>query len=1089
MGVEPVRSRRFAILPLGLTLFFLACGGGGSTAGDLACAVNADCPSDLCLGGRCSSNESDPDHDGLATADERRLGLDPLDPDTDGDGIPDGIEVGADPFHPIDTDGDGRIDAQESALVDRDGDCVPDQFDPRDDVADATPPEVARYACSQKGVCGRNPAQIQAGCTDGIAACAYDEVPDWHAPSPDCAAHPTDCYEARCDGLDNDCDGRTDEGFSLAGVPLGRPCTAAGNCGGGVVECAADDSTRTRCSAAPGGSQDASTAETCNGLDDDCDGSTDEDLAWHGVALGQPCTGRGECGEGVVECRLDGTAGCSSEAGGSDDRSIPESCNRLDDDCDGITDNDVEFSDPEELCPPKGVCAEWRGRVAVQCVNGQARCDFSEVPDWSGLEEARCDGRDDNCDGQQDEAQAFWVPDPVLGWRSVGQSCGAGVCAGGVVQCSTDQLAGACSTAGGATLESCNGRDDDCDGRVDNGLPLAWSDTATLVDPGEPAPRARAALAWVPTGMAGMTGLWMYGGIALLAQDGSVVRAHADLWRFDPMTRRYRQYGPGLPGPRAGARLVHDPSAGRLVLVGGRATGDATPLWAWDLATENWSETGPSVRQDEVLAATREEGSGDLLFLRNDGELGVLLVRIAASGVGPALETATGIPYVQDAAAAFDPVSGRFYVLAQADGLTPGDSLWVVSDQGVARGLTIEGLDSRLAVHAAIGVLPDGSIFVAGGVPIGGSLNAGAWILARVAAGENWRPIPVAVPPSGPMQWPSVCIGDAAAWVMSGVVKDGAGLRQILRFDLTSHAWSSEALSRLPPPRLGGVLSVFPRQRTAILIGGTGTDLPGNRPMNDAWRLSLDNLAFERFDPAGTPQRFREGAVAADVARGILYLHGGTADLDDGSPGNRFLAIHLDPAGSEDLGPGPGARSAHAMVWTGDSLILLGGQRDGGILADAWRWTSSSGWVANPGAGRARSGHAAVWDPIASRVLAIGGTAAGDVDALDPGTGEWTTLVQDSRLAGPVEVVAFDPDSRTVLLGLGPDRSPALLDLHLPVSVTALSSAVVPPLRSAAGAYDPVFRRALYFGGARPGTEGVDDAPGSSLWLLSQGCP
>ena len=73
---------------------------------------------------------ADSDGDGLSDAAEAALGSDPNDPDSDGDGIDDGTEVGADPAAPLDGDGDGIIDALDSAVADADGDGVVDQQDP-----------------------------------------------------------------------------------------------------------------------------------------------------------------------------------------------------------------------------------------------------------------------------------------------------------------------------------------------------------------------------------------------------------------------------------------------------------------------------------------------------------------------------------------------------------------------------------------------------------------------------------------------------------------------------------------------------------------------------------------------------------------------------------------------------------------------------------------------------------------------------------------------------------------------------------------------------------------------------------------------
>jgi len=80
--------------------------------------------------------DDDPDGDTLPTELELEIGTDPYNKDSDGDYIPDNVEVGDDHQNPLDTDGDGEIDALD---LDSDDDTIADEDEAGDDDL-ATPP-------------------------------------------------------------------------------------------------------------------------------------------------------------------------------------------------------------------------------------------------------------------------------------------------------------------------------------------------------------------------------------------------------------------------------------------------------------------------------------------------------------------------------------------------------------------------------------------------------------------------------------------------------------------------------------------------------------------------------------------------------------------------------------------------------------------------------------------------------------------------------------------------------------------------------------------------------------------------------------
>ncbi len=224
-----------------------------------------------------------------------------------------------------------------------------------------------------------------------------------------------------CNGLDDDCDGLPDN--------LTEPCgSSVGACSPGIRRCSAG--AFGTCEGAVG-----PTAETCNTVDDDCDGRVDEMVAGSGVACG---TDEGVCTPGLTAC-VGGTIVCT---GGTEP--AEETCNGLDDDCDGLVDDGVFIG--TRCGSDVGECSPGFDR----CVDGAVRCE-----DAIGPRAEDCNGLDDDCDGRVDEG---------LG---IGEACGSdvGVCMPGALQCIDGE--DTCVGEVPPGVEACDCEDDDCDGSVD----------------------------------------------------------------------------------------------------------------------------------------------------------------------------------------------------------------------------------------------------------------------------------------------------------------------------------------------------------------------------------------------------------------------------------------------------------------------------------------------------------------------------------------------------------------------------------------------------------------------------------------------
>lgn len=512
-------------------------------------------------------------------------------------------------------------------------------------------------------------------------------------------------------------------------------------------------------------------------------------------------------------------------------------------------------------------CTEIEGYV-----ESEGDCDDRSGEIRPGTREL-CDGFDNNCDGRTDEGCGC-----VSGTT---RACGteAGECTAGTETCTAGTWTGCTATS--PSTETCDGRDNDCNGSPDDGATCA------------PRPNTTSACT---SGACNYTCRANYGDCDVTPSNGCEVTLLTDA----------RNCGRCGNSCRDGTCVA-----------GVCSTTTGTP-WCTESSCVISSVGPPSARQSHSGVWTGSEmivwGGAIASFPADGGRYNPSINAwspVATSGAPPDRHSHATVW-----------TGSEMIVWGGFDGDYLNDGALYNPSTNVWSSLSSSGAPSVRGYHSA--VWTGSEMIVWGGFNNStGFLGSGA----RYNPSTNsWAALPITGAPSARYHHSAVWTGsEMIVWggFADTDMADGA------RYNPSTNAWSS--LSRTGAPSARSDHSAVWTGSEMIVWGGAVADLfPA-----DGARYHPSTNTWAALSTAGAPLGRAEHSTIWTGSEMIVWGGYNGSQLADGarySPSTNVWSV-LSTAST------PGARYNHSAVWTGSEMIVWGGSGGGRSRADGWIWS------------------------------------------------------------------------------------------------------------------------------------------------------